>query len=265
MDIYPMSSKYDPSLNTIPNQLQQQSLILCTGGEDILLIQDIIPWGAPVGEIVTELNAQGKNFCMITSNQLGSTNLSKYKEIIISEAQTQQFYNNLFPGGVIHQAITDYVMNGGILSANLTDNAGWGGGSWIGYTFIGGVQHVESYDDNNNIADSNHPIITGNVPCVSGNCGQIVDIGLRNDLDGWNYSSHGFFTNLMLGATIIIVDSQNRPVMIEYSFGNGKVITNLTTIEWRYSTNFYPKNKKLLANEIAYQSLLLPSRGFEFI
>ncbi|MEG0352227.1 MAG: hypothetical protein RR586_03095, partial [Cellulosilyticaceae bacterium] len=55
----------------------------------------------PLGANVTELLDQGKNFCMISSSDIATTNLSNYKEIIISAAQSQAFYDNLFPGGTI--------------------------------------------------------------------------------------------------------------------------------------------------------------------
>ncbi len=46
--------------------------------------------------------------------------------------------------------------------------------------------------------------------------------------------------------------------MVEYPFGAGRVIATLTTTEWRYVGDFgsLPQNKKLLANDIAYQDVL---------
>lgn len=249
-----------------PGPVQNDSPIPCTGNETVLLIQDNVPWCShptqdPLGANVTELIAQGKNFCIINSSDIGSTNLLKFDEIIISAAQTQTFYDNLFPGGLIHQAIVDFVDQGGILSANLTDYASGpgAGGNWFSYTFIGGVKHVFMEDQNNSIADPSHPIITGILPCPSGNCGQIVDIAARNDLDSWNYSSHGYFIYLPTGTNIIITDSNDYPVMVEYPFGNGIVIATLTTTEWRYAGCFgyWPPHKELLANEIAYQDYIV--------
>jgi hypothetical protein len=246
------SSKYTPSslINDQTISIQQT----CTGNEDVLLIQDNGPWCGDA--VVTELTAQGVNFCMINSSEINATDFSQFREVIIPSDQVQAFYDNLFPGGNIHPKIVDFVQNGGILSANLAD-LGNNGGSWTPYTFIDGVQHVSEYQNNNNIANPAHPIITGNVPCQSGNCGQIVDIGPNQDLDNWNFSSHGYFTNLPTGTDIILVDEFDRPVMVEYPFGNGTVIATLTTSEWRYDGCNGIVEKKLLANEIAYQSLLV--------
>ncbi len=238
----------------------------CVGGETVLLIQDVVPWPLFVppdqdhlGADVTELIAQDKQFCIITSDQIGSTDLSTFKEILIASDQNQTFYDNLFPGtpvGVIRQDITKWVMDGGVLSANLTD-VGNNAGTWAGRVFIGGVQHVVRYSELNDINDPDHPIIEDDLPCGSnGHCGPIKDAGLQNDLDGWSASSHGYFTNTCADTKVIIVDELQNPVMIEYGFGAGRVIASLNTLEFRYYGPFGTPEKKLLSNEIAYQDAI---------
>ena len=247
--------------------LKVDAIIPCVGGETVLLIQDVVPWGVlvpadqdPLGADVTELKAQDKNFCMIHSADIGTTDLSQFKEIIIPADQDQNYYDNLFPGvpvGVIHQAIVKFVLDGGVLSANLADH-GFNLGLWTGKVFIGGVQHVLRFSDLNDINDPDHPIIEDDLPCGSnGHCGPIKDAGLRNDLDGWNVSSHGYFTNTCADTKVIIVDELQNPVMIEYGYGAGRVIANLNTLEWRYyGAGGVTPEKKLLANEIAYQDFI---------
>src|SRR5438105_8473315 len=118
-------------------------IIPCVGGETVLLIQDVVPWGYlvpkdqdPLGADVTELKAQDKNFCMIHSADIDNTDLSQFKEIIIPAVQDQNYYDNLFPGtpvGVFHKAITKWVMDGGVLSANLAEfDPVTGFGNWEG-------------------------------------------------------------------------------------------------------------------------------------
>jgi len=234
----------------------------CAGAETVLLIQDVVPWDAapdqdPNGADVTELEAQGKNWCAIGSADIGSTNLSGFKEIVIAAAQTQAFYNNLFPGGTIHPSISSWVSNGGILSANLADNASGpgNGGSWDGYVFVGGVTKVTSFSDDNQIAAPLQPIVRGSASCPGGNCSRIFDAGALDDLDDWGSSSHGFLTNLPAGTLPILTDENANPVMIQYSFGKGLVVASMTSTEWRYVGDFgtLPQNKKLLANDIAFQ------------
>jgi len=253
----------------------------CVGGETALLIQDVVPWAAaagqdPLGAVVTELKAQGKDFCIASSADIaaGAIALSQFSEILISSAQTQEFYDNLFPDGIIHPDITGYVENGGILSANLADCAAGPSdfGAWAtdpcgvsestSYALVGGVRHVTFYDQSNDIADSLHLVITSfELPCPSGNCGEIFDDeGSHDDLDGWTYDSHGYFTNLPPDSTTILRNSEGQPVFVEYPFGSGVVIASLTTTEWRYVGGFpelgLPQEKKLLANELAYQNYL---------
>jgi len=247
-------------------RVQASGQFACVGGETVLLIQDVVPWYLfsipsdqnPLGADVTELIAQDMNFCMITSDQIGSTDLSTFREIIIPSDQNQTYYDNLFPGtpvGVIRKDIEIWVAQGGVLSANLAD-VGHNLGTWEGKVFVGGVQHVVRYSDLNDINDPDHPIIEDDLPCGSnGHCGPIKDAGPQNDLDGWNSSSHGYFTNTCSATKVIIVDEFQNPVMIEYGFGAGRVIAGLVTLEARYYgyLGFAP-NKKLLANEIAYQT-----------
>lgn len=261
-----LTSKYDGT-EIMPMMVMQATP--CTGSENVLLIQDNVPWYAgtgqdPLGANATELSAQGKKYCIITSSDLATADLSQYDEIVISSAQNQGFYDALFPSGTIHSKLDDFVKHGGVLSANLADHASGQGnnGTWDSYTFIGGIQHVEGYSEDNKIVDPTHPIIAVTVPCTSGNCGVIVDMASYNDLDDWGYSSHGYFTHLPTGAKVILADEKNQPVMIEYIYGKGVVIANLTTIEWRYTggSGVLVQNKKLLANEFAYQDYLVEKR-----
>jgi hypothetical protein len=261
----PSDSTYDGQSSSGP--VLHQSHAPCQGGETVLVIQDTVEWFAPDdprGNVVTELIAQRKNWCAIHSNELAGANLAPFGDIIISSAQNQAFYDNLFPAGVIDGNLDAWVRSGGVLSANLADRASGAGagGIWKGEVFVGGVQHVFQDSEGLTIAAAAHPIITGTAPCPSGNCGAIIDTGRFTDLDGWNASTHGFFTTLPGGTTIILVDASDRPVMIEYPYGRGVVIATMTTSEWMYGGRLGqvsggPSNKKLLANEIAYQESLV--------
>jgi hypothetical protein len=198
-------------------------------------------------------------FCMITSDQLASTDLSHFSEIIIASTQNQAFYDNLFPGGSIDPNLSGWVQRGGVLSANMADCAA--GGSWSNpscgsdssssFTFIGGVTHVVSFSNDNDVSIPSHPIITGQFGGTDG--GQIGDNSCLQDLDCWQYASHDYLTNLPAGTTIILAES-NGPVFIEYRYGDGLVIVTTTSIEWRYDYFQHDfQNLKLLANEIGYQ------------
>ncbi len=222
----------------------------CVGNEDVALIQDARPWGSNANTI--ELTAQGRTWCILLSSQLNAANLSGHDVVLIANDQPSATYNNIMPGGNAHPKLDAFARAGGVVSAGLTDR-GRNGGSWANRSFIGGLQHVQGFTNNNNIASAAHPIITNALPCGGGNCGVILDAGFRNHLDSWNGSDHGFFSNLPAGTTVILNQSGNnsRPVMIEYPWGSGRVIATMNTLEWRYDVA--GNEKRLLANEIAYQ------------
>src|SRR5207245_10895658 len=93
----------------------------------------------PTGATVRQLKTQSNQFCMIHSDQIGTTDLTVLPEILIAAAQLPTFYDNLFPNGTVRQSISDYVNQGGILSANLTDFFPVGG--WPGDAFVGCLQN----------------------------------------------------------------------------------------------------------------------------
>ena len=261
----PPDSTYDGQSSSGP--VLHQSHATCVGGETVLVIQDTVEWFAPDdprGNVVTELIAGGTSWCAIHSNELAGADLGPFGDIIIPSAQNQDFYDNLFPDDVIDQNLDDWVFGGGVLSANLADHASGdgAGGNWNGDVFVGGVQHVFQDSESLTIAAAGHPIITGTAPCPSGNCGAIIDTAQFIDLDNWNASTHGYFTMLPIGTTVILIAAVDQPVMIEYQYGSGVVIATMTTSEWMYGGRLGqvpggPRNKKLLANEIAYQEFLV--------
>jgi hypothetical protein len=258
----------------------------CVSSQTVLLIEDAAPWyngtdATFLGADATELTAQNKNWCGINSSQLAGTNLAQFNEIMIPSDQPQAFYNNLFPEGAINSALATWVSAGGVLSANLAD-CGWQASSWSSasecagstslesYLFVGGLTHVQEYDNTNNIVAPTDPVIADGLPCPSGNCAPVVNTGPLTDLDDWYWSSHGYFASLPKGTTTIITDSAGNPVSIEYPYGSGRVIATLNSLEWMYEgapyyysceTDCTPgspsetPDKKLLANEISYQAV----------
>jgi hypothetical protein len=242
----------------------------CVGGESLLLIQDNVPWGAgadqhPLGANVTELVAQGASFCMANSEAAVELDLSRFSTVVISAAQAQTFYDNLFSGGSAHSTLTSFVEGGGVLVANLADVASGpgNGGNWAGDAFVGGLRRVTAFRNNNAIADGSHPIIAGPSECPSGNCAEIRDILVRQDLDNWFHSSHGYFTALPAGTTVLLtqpdatLDGEPEPIMVEFPVGQGRVIASMVTSEQRYSGD-KARSLKLLANELAYAISMSP-------
>jgi hypothetical protein len=249
---------------------QEGDELPCVGGESLLLIQDNVPWAAgedqhTLGANVTELIAQGTSFCAVNSEAAAAMELSRFSTVVISAAQAQAFYDNLFPVGSVHPAITSFVERGGVLVANLADVASGPGnnGNWAGDAFVGGLRRVTAFRNDNAIAHGSHPIIAGPSECPSGNCAEIRDILVRQDLDNWLHSSHGYFTALPAGTTVLLTqpdatrDGEPEPIMVEYPVGQGRVIASMVTSEQRYSGD-KARSLKLLANELAYAISMSP-------
>jgi hypothetical protein len=223
-----------------------------------LLIQDYRAWGSAAKENELTLRLGAGGFDIIPSASIGSTNLGAYDFVVTGDAQDDVFYDNLFvgAGGTLDPSLLAYIIGGGVFSAELCE-FGWNGaGGWSdnGYTLPGGIGGVNWYSQNNNIVTPTHPIVTGIFGGPNG--GQIVDAGSFNDLDDWNWSSHGYFTGTgeVPGLTAILNDPTapyGEPVFIDYQWGAGRIVASYTTSEWRYDV--CGNNKKLLANEIGYQ------------
>lgn len=256
-------SPSDPNQVNLINRSQTKNLKTYTGSETVAILQDDLPWYTPSNS--DEMTAQHKNFCTINSTDIGSLDLSRFKEILISSDQSQDFYNAIFPDPerFIHPDIENFVRQGGILSANLYDHS-WHNGVWAdlttlqSYSFVGGLKHflVNLYNDLI-IVDSAHPLISGNLPCSGGNCGKVLDEGSYNDIDDYSFSTPGYFYDLPVGTKTIMATYDGHPVTIEYPFGSGVVIATLFLSEYAY---YIFDKKSPLANEIAYQDYLVAQR-----
>lgn len=201
------------------------------GNTDALLIEDLLPWGrASIEGVFSEF---GITYDLIHSDTLAYVDLSEYKFIMYPSDQPSSFYWNI-------QAnigrIESFVANGGLLIAHVTD-LGWNNGSWYGLHILpGGVGHGNCYVQDLSVADVSHPVIQGTPP------GNIDILALNPDyLDGWGWSTHGYFNNLLFGTqTVVEIESgewAGQPTYIDYDYGNGKVLATIQTVEWGYGTD----------------------------
>jgi hypothetical protein len=130
----------------------------------------------------------------------------------------------------------------GFLDIHAADNGSTsgGGGTWD-RLLPGGVTHTSLFADQNYIVDSDHAVV-----------GNRSD----NDYSGWNYVSHGYFTNLYSNTDRIFKDANNNPTTIEYVYDNEAnntrvhVLATTQTLEWTYKQNI--ANGKPLKDTIAY-------------
>ncbi len=208
----------------------------------VLIIKDVDPWDYPANEMVLqELNI---SYDVITSAELSSVNLSRCNIVIVASDQYTSTYENLVSN---RDKLADFVYRG-ILIAHACD-CGWHEGSWTESWLPLGVTKVNVYEQNLSIVDYTSPIVNG-----TPHGGKLTD----SDLDNWNYSTHGYFTNLPADARIIIGIASNpteMPTYIEYSHGAGKVLATMQTIEWPWSghrDDLGETQKNLLRNEREY-------------
>ncbi len=86
----------------------------------------------------------------------------------------------------------------------------------------GGVDRVNEYSNSVSITDQTHPVISGPYGTLS-----------AADFQAWNYTTHGYFTNLVAGTrTILDLNDPDKPIYIEYDWGLGMVRATMMTVEW---------------------------------
>jgi hypothetical protein len=86
-------------------------------------------------------------------------------------------------------------------------------------------------------------------------------------LSGWAYSTHGMFTNLLPGTTVVMAsnegDNGDGPTYIDYNYGAGKVLATMQTVEWGYfngSRGWVGDRLEFLRNEIRFALKWSPGR-----
>jgi|GEM_PF-2234734 len=205
-------------------------------GEKALLIQDVDPWAS--NSNVGALQELGIPHDVISSYDVATTDLGQYKFVLYASDQPTWYYDNL---DASIDRISSYVSAGGVLVAHSCDQ-GWNSGSWVGRQILpAGVSHVNVYSQNLTVASPSHPILSG----YSASSDYFAN---------WNYSTHGYFTNLPAGAASLIGESGDpveRPVYIHYTYGSGQVLATMQTIEWGYAGN-YSFRPEFLLNELRY-------------
>jgi len=232
------SGNADTNSITRPEYYNESKVNARIVGAEVLLVKDVDPWDYAANEQV--LNNLGITYDIARSEDIAGIDLSQYKVVIIASDQTQEFYDRM---SRYVTKLENYVASGGILEAHACDH-GWNGGEWS-RLLPGRVGHVEYYDNYNYIEAPDHPIVKG-----------LTD----DDFIGWNAVSHGYFTNLLPGTTVILTDSYGRPTFIEYPYGSGVVVASMETLEWAFKHG-YCQNGKILTQTIAYTYSL--KRGVE--
>jgi hypothetical protein len=204
------------------------------GGESALIVKDCNPWYAAANEYV--LSEMGVQYTVINSDMLADEDLGTYTIVVFPSTQSGTYYRRLSNNS---EKIERYVENGGTIVGHIGDGGYPCYGGYTGSFLPKGVGHTLEYYDDMSVVDGDNPVLEGISPGA---------------LDGWNYSTHGYLTNVPGDATVVYGVSGNsteQPTFVEYGYGSGRVLATTQTMEWPFYSSYYG-TRQLLRNEIAY-------------
>ena len=206
----------------LPSKLQDDATVL--------LLKDQDPWGEPGNEII--LSELGVPYARVNSTDFDRVmdDLEAFDVVLMPSVQGQPFVDRVIQ---YSSRIREYVSNGGTFVGHM---ALLTGAQWPQF-LPDGVDTVPENISEVTIVDQETPIFDG-----------LTD----DDLSRWNYSTHGFFTDVESEDILAgrADGPNNTPTYLEYQHGDGLVITTKHTVEWPFASgNGTPR---LLLEELAY-------------
>ena len=195
----------------------------------VLLIQDTVPWVGSRDNYKIDTNQELLRemvaYDVTTTSEFTSINVNDYDVVILANDQSVQTYNNY---AMIMGNLTEYAENGGIVIFGAADG-GWKSGK-LSAELPGGVTKTSEYQHYNEIADDTHPIATGELTDPENH--------ITNDDLYQNYCSHVYFnkSSFPTGTRVIfqVKGNPDKPTLIEYPLGKGRVIASGLTWEYSY-------------------------------
>lgn len=190
----------------------------------VVLIQDTLPWSRSSSDIdvnrtvLQELCA----FDVVTTSTFVNLDLRDYSAIIFANDQglsTYKMYDSF------RDKMEQFASSGGTIVFGACDQ-GWASGS-LSAPLPGGITKSNANENRNRIVNANHPVVTGRLTGSD----PLTDADLVN-----NYCSHVYFnkSSFPSGTQVILEDSNGNPTLIEYPFGNGRIIASGLTWEHAY-------------------------------
>ncbi|MDP8288865.1 MAG: carboxypeptidase-like regulatory domain-containing protein, partial [Candidatus Electryonea clarkiae] len=168
-----------------------------------LIIQDTNPWGR--NDIQTYLGEQEYDYDLINVNSIANTDFSEYTVVMITSAQSTQFYTTLSNN---MDQFDDYISGGGWLEFHGATQ----GGSW---ELWDGTANFFATSPTNTVEDDEHPIVQSINATITGTS-----------------ASHDYLTDLPDDANIIMENAIGEPVLVEYAYGAGNVLISTQTLEF---------------------------------
>ena len=198
---------------------------------EVALFKDVDPWGLSSNE--EALYLYDVPYVTLSSKDFELVNLSQFTKVVIASDQNQVFYNAM---NASRWWFEDYVRNGGVLEIHAADR-GWHGGHWIG-PLPGGLQWEIHETNYVNIANRTHPVV--NTPNF------ITD----DELDGWLWSTHGYFSDYPANSRVVIVNGSGLPVYLEFKYEAGLIVASGQTLEWAYELGYTRMLENSLLNPV---------------
>lgn len=189
-------------------------------GKKVLLIEDRDPWNSTANQIILSRLTEYKK---VTTEGFLNEDLSEYAVIIFANDQPFATYENYTK---FKDQLELFASIGGVIVFGACD-AGWADGV-LNAPIPGNVTKTNHYEYYNYIADPKHPIVTGELTSND----TLTDADLVS-----YYCSHISFDEETLppGSRVILRESStNRPTLVEYPLGKGRVIASGLTWEHNY-------------------------------
>lgn len=187
----------------------------------VLLIEDVLPWDSSANQVILGSITE---YDKVTTSQFLDVELEKYSVVVFANDQPFNTYENYTQ---FKEYLEIFASIGGVIVFGACD-AGWSGGKLI-EALPGDVTKTNHYEYRNYVADATHPIVSGIL--TEG------DILTGDDLYS-NYCSHISFdeSSLPAGSTVILRETtSDRPTLVEYPLGIGRVIATGLTWEHNYT------------------------------
>ena len=186
----------------------------------VLLIEDVLPWDSFANQ---KILGRICDYDKTTTRNFLNVELEKYGVVVFANDQPFNTYENY---AEFKEYLELFASLGGVIVFGACDS-GWSEGD-LTENLPGNVSKKTHYVIENYVSDPTHLIVTG---ALTEN-----DILIDEDLIG-SYCSHVSFNeeSLPAGTKIILRESDtNRPTLIEYPLGKGRVIASGLTWEYAY-------------------------------
>jgi subtilisin family serine protease len=204
----------------------------------IAVFEDELPWDSDV--VHDTLDDLGLQFDVFTSSNMGVVSLLPYSKVIVSSAQSNEFYDALIANALWFE---QYVNGGGNLEMHL-EAAGRLG---LDLGLPGGFRLNNAaplYDVQ--ILERDRPLFNGPHP--------ISDA----ELSYWNPSARSYILEMPAGAQVLAEwQSRANPIAAEYKLGKGRILVTTQYVEHIYAS------RRFLENLLSYRALNSPWLAIE--